>query len=62
MLLKLIPPRKTQQIKVIAEQKQTVLTTIQTKVIHHQTEAIIRGAEINLQEGIETLVEVGVEV
>ena len=55
---KIIPKRKqivltTTQTKVIPEQKQTVLTTIQTKVIHHQIEAIIRGAEINLQEGVE---------
>ena len=59
MLLELIPPRKTQQTKVIAEQKLIVLTTNQTKVPQLQTEAIIREVEIIHQEEVETQVEEG---
>jgi len=59
MLLELIPPRKTQQTKVIAKQKLIVLTTNQTKVPQLQTEATIREVEIIHQEEIETQVEEG---
>ena len=59
MLLELIPPRKTQQTKVIAEQKLIVLTAIQTKVLQPQTEAIIREVGIIHQEEVETPVEEG---
>ena len=60
MLLELIPPRKTQQTKVIAGQKLIVLTTNQTKVLQLQTEAIIREVRIIHQEEVETQEEVEV--
>ena len=59
MLLQLIPQRRTQQTKIIAEQKLIVLTTNQTKVLQLQTEAIIREVEIIHQEEVETQVEEG---
>ena len=59
MLLELIPPRKTQQTKVIPEQKLIVLTTNQTKVLQLQTEAIIREVEIIHQKEVETQVKEG---
>ena len=57
MLLELIPLRKTQQIKVIVEQKLIVLTTNLTKVPQLQTEATIREVKIIHQEEVETQVE-----
>ena len=62
MLLELIPPIKTQQTKVIAEQKLIVLTTNQTKILQLQTEAIIREVEITHQGGVGTQVVVEEEV